>query len=95
MNKNRPVHEVRLGFVKATIWENNLGETTRHAVTLSRIYKEKETDQWKTTESFGRDDLLLVAKAADRAHDWICDQRTNESRNTAGPQPVAAISKRP
>ena len=76
MNKNRPVHEVRLGFVKASIWENSVGDNKRYNVTLTRIYKEKDTDQWKSTESFGRDDLLLLAKAADRAHSWICDQHT-------------------
>jgi hypothetical protein len=79
MNKNRPVHEVRLGFVKASIWENLVGENKRYNVTLTRIYKEKDTDQWKSTDSFGRDDLLLVAKTADRAHSWICDQHGNGS----------------
>jgi hypothetical protein len=79
MNKNRPVQEIRLGFVKASIWENQVGEAKRYNVTVTRIYKEKESDQWKTTESFGRDDLLLLAKAADRAHSWICDQHGNGS----------------
>ena len=74
-NKNRPVHEIRLGAIKASIWENVVGETTRHNVTLCRIYKDKDGDQWKSTESFGRDDLLVVAKVADKAHSWICDQR--------------------
>jgi hypothetical protein len=74
-NRNRPVHQVRLGFVKASIWENTVGEGTRHNVTFARIYKERDGDQWKTTESFQRDDLLLVAKVADCAHTWICEQR--------------------
>jgi hypothetical protein len=72
---NRPVHEVRLGTVKASIWENTYGETTRHNVTFVRAYKDKEGDQWKTTESFGRDDLLLLAKVIDRAHAWIWDNK--------------------
>jgi hypothetical protein len=71
-NKNRPVHEVRLGAIRASIWENNVGETTRYNVTVSRIYKDGE--QWKSTESFGRDDLLVLAKVADRAHSWICEK---------------------
>ncbi len=73
MNKNRPVHEIRLGAIRASIWENAVGDGIRHNVTLSRIYR--DGDQWKNSESFGRDDLLVVAKAADRAHSWICDQR--------------------
>jgi len=74
-NKNQPAHQIRIGMVKASIWENQNGEITRHNVTFQRVYKEKESDQWKTTESYGRDDLLLLAKVADRAHSWICDQR--------------------
>ena len=70
---NRPVHEVRLGRIKATVWANQTEEgRVRHNVTVARLYK--EDDQWKTSESFGRDDLPLVAKVADRAHDWIFNQ---------------------
>jgi hypothetical protein len=75
MNKNQPAHHIRLGSVRASIWENSNGEVTRHNVTFQKIYKEKESDQWKSTESFGRDELLLLAKVADRAHSWICEQR--------------------
>ena len=75
-NHNRPVHDLRLGAIKASIWENTFGENTRYNVTLSRIYKDRESNQWKSTESFGRDELLLVAKVADSAHTWICSQRT-------------------
>jgi len=67
----RPVHEVRMGRIKATIWENETREGTRHNVSLSRIYK--DGDQWKDSSSFGRDDLPLVAKVADLAHSWVYD----------------------
>ena len=70
---NKPAHEIRLGCIKAAIWENSVGEGTRHNVTISRIYKDGE--EWKVTESFWRDDLLLVAKVADEAHSWIYEQR--------------------
>jgi len=80
--KKRPVHEIRLNTVKAAIWENNSGETTRHNVTFGRIYK--DGNLWKSAESFGRDDLLLLAKLADQAHSWICDQRTTRD-NTGQP----------
>lgn len=65
----RPVHEVRLGRIKATIWENSTRDGTRHNVSLSRIYK--DGNQWKDSTSFGRDDLPLVAKVADIAHSWV------------------------
>lgn len=71
MPKQQPVHEVRLGSIKAAIWENRTDTGTRYNVTLARIYKDGE--QWKSTDSFGRDDLLLLAKVADQAHTWILD----------------------
>jgi len=76
---NRPVHEIRLGRVKAAIWENDTQSGTRHNVTLQRIYR--EGDEWRTSESFGRDDLPLIQKVADMAHTWIY-QQGQESAST-------------
>lgn len=68
MSANRPVHEVRLGRVKAAIWENETKNGTRFGVTLQRIYRDGE--EWKTSQSFGRDDLPLLMKVLDRAHSY-------------------------
>ena len=67
--KNRPVHEVRMGRIKAAIWENETQNGMRHNVTISRLYKDGES--WKDSTSFGRDDLPLVEKVAAQAHAWI------------------------
>jgi len=72
MSKQKPAHEIRLGSIKATIWENETLNGTRHNVTLARLYK--DGDEWKRSESFGRDDLPLVAKVVDQAHSWIYEQ---------------------
>ncbi len=49
--KQQPAHEIRMGAIKATIWENQTTAGTRHNVTVSRIYK--DGDEWKQTETFG------------------------------------------
>ncbi len=67
--KAKPVHEVRLGRIKAAIWANDTEQGVRHNVTISRIYK--DGNEWKTSHSFGRDELPLVQKVADMAHSWI------------------------
>ena len=69
---NRPAHEVRLGRIKAAIWANSTENGVRHNVTFSRLYRDGE--DWKDSDSFGRDDLLLLAKVADLAHTWIFEQ---------------------
>jgi hypothetical protein len=68
--RKKPVHELRLGLIKAAIWENTVGDNLRYNVTFARIYK-TETE-WKASDAFGRDDLLVLAKVADQAHSWIC-----------------------
>ena len=65
MTNARPIHEVRLGRIKAAIWHNE----THNSVTFCRLYK--DGDQWKDSTSFSRDDLPLLAKVADMAHTWL------------------------
>ena len=69
---NRPAHQIRYGSVKVLIWENKTANGTRYNVTASRLYKSDE--EWKETGSFGRDDLLVLAKALNQAHTWIFEQ---------------------
>ena len=69
--KQRPAHEIRLGRIKATIWGNQNDNGTWYNVTLSRSYT--DGDEWKSSTSFGRDELLTVAKVADLANSWICE----------------------
>ena len=70
--KQRPAHEIRLGRIRATIWQNQRDNAIWFNVTLSRLYKDGE--EWKSTTSFGRDDLLTVIKVADLANTWIHNQ---------------------
>ena len=74
---DRPVHEIRLGKVKAAIWRNEGEFGTRHNVTFSKIFK-TETG-WDSSSSFGRDDLPLVTKVSDMAHLWIYQHAGNDS----------------
>ena len=76
MANPKPVAEIRIGRVKAAIWPNKTEGRTRHTVTFSRLYKDGE--QWKTTQSFGSNDLLVLAKVADRAHSRIFELQQNE-----------------
>jgi hypothetical protein len=80
--KAKPVHELRLGRIKAAIWANETDSGIRHNVTLSRLYKPEGEDAWQDSTSFGRDDLPLVAKVAEMAHTWIF-QKTQEQNGSA------------
>lgn len=72
MSTNKPAKEFRFGTVKVTVWANTTNAGQRHNVTLGRLYKDGE--EWKTSDSLGRDDLLEAAKLLDLAHTWIHEQ---------------------
>ena len=78
--KQKPVHEIRMGRIKAAIWANETDNGTRHNVTITRLYK--DGDEWKTSTSFGREELPLVAKIADMAHTWIYQQGQESNGET-------------
>ncbi len=67
---NKPVHELRLGRIRAAVWLNETENGPRYNVQISRLYKDKN-DKWQDSTSFGREDLPLVAKVADQAMVWI------------------------
>ncbi len=83
---NKPANELRIGNIKAAVWRNETEGSVRFNVTFSRSYRDAE--HWRTSDSFGRDDLLVVAKLADQAHTWICAQgreaRVEAAHNASG-----------
>ena len=76
MANPKPISEVRIGRIKAAIWPNGTDGRTRHNVTFSRLYK--DGDEWKSTQSFSRNDLLLLAEVADQAHSRIFELQQAE-----------------
>lgn len=73
-DKIRPVHTERIGNIRAAIWANEGGQSgVYYAVTVSRLYKDGQS-QWQSSDHFGRDDLLVLAKVLDRAHTWIWEK---------------------
>jgi hypothetical protein len=75
--KPKPVHQIRYGTVSCAIWGNETKFGTMFNVTASRSYRTKDDDGKEVvadSSSFGRDDLLVLAKALNDAHTWICLQ---------------------
>jgi len=82
--KNKPVAVFRAGGISATVWANeaekNGARVTMHSVQVERTYKVGE--EYKTTSSFGVQDLPRVELVAARAFEWLV-LKVAES----GPQP--------
>lgn len=77
-----PVKTFRLGRIKAAVWENESDSKKFYNVTFARTYVD-EAKNYHDTDSFGRDDLPLVAKLADQAHTFIFE-RLAEARSEQG-----------
>ena len=78
--KARPVSEIRLGNIRAAIWRNEAENGPWFNVTFERTYRKGE--EFRSAQSFGRADLLTVAKVADLAHTRIFKLQ-QELRNQA------------
>jgi hypothetical protein len=91
-NNERPVHEIRIGKVKAAIWMNQTDNGPWFNVTFSRVYKTEEG--WQSNSSFWRDELPLLAKVADQAHTWIYQQQASEREQAKAEQSPEPRSSR-
>lgn len=65
----KPVHEIKVGGIRATIWRNETNGKTIHNVTVSRIYKAGE--KFEQTTSFSRSHLPRLYEAILKADHWI------------------------
>jgi len=68
---NKPIKEIRSGFVKASIWENDFklenGEVIKvKSLNLAKNIKDKE-DNWKQTNNYNKSDLLYLKVVIDKA----------------------------
>ncbi len=69
---NKPVHDIRLNGVRASIWKNDTEKGMRFNTTFERYYRDGE--EWKSSNSFGRDDLLTLSFVGQEALRWIAQQ---------------------
>lgn len=81
-----PVRTLRLGRIKAAVWENSTDQRAFYNVTFARTYMDGDK-KFRDADSFGRDDLLLLAKLADLAHTFVCEQMAAQKHEEFPDQP--------
>lgn len=83
-DKKKPESELRIGKLKAVIWKNETENGERYNVQFKRIYRlpeeqrTKKDNGWRESDSFGRDDLLVLAKLADLVHSKLFELNQTE-----------------
>ena len=71
---NAPVHTIRVNGIRASIWKNETDKGPRYNTTFERSYRDGE--EWKNSDSYGREDLLVLAFVSRQAFAWIVSQPT-------------------
>tara|TARA_R110000744_G_scaffold355384_1_gene461907 strand:+ start:12009 stop:12401 length:393 start_codon:yes stop_codon:yes gene_type:complete len=98
MTKPTPIDHIRFGAINAAIWANQTDSGTRYGITFERLYRDPESGKWKSSQSFNRDDLLIIAKVADQAHSRVYELQTlerNQSRDDSGDAAIAETQPKP
>jgi len=75
----KPVFSYHIGVVAGAVWLNEHGNDAFYDSTFNRLYKEGDSREWGRSHSFGRDDLLALAKVVDVCHSWIIREQQKQS----------------
>jgi hypothetical protein len=82
---NQPLSTVRIGGIKATIWENEDDQgMARYNTTITRSYLD-QNKEWQENNSFSLDDLPRLRLATEQAfaqiHERIAQRHQEKSDN--------------
>ena len=79
---SKPAQVFRARGVSASVFKKQSGKDTPFfKVAIQRTYK--DGDDFKTTSSFGRDELPLVAHVANQAWEFVLEQEAASRSDTA------------
>lgn len=73
--RKQPVAQIRIGRLKATIWENTSSSSNGpwHNTQFCRLFKNDADGEWNESTNFGRDELLTLAELARETFRWIAE----------------------
>ena len=70
MAPNKPIHEVKVGALKATFWKNTTKNGDMLTVSFARLYKDRE-DKWATSGSYAKDDLGKLVELISKSTEYL------------------------
>ena len=74
--ENLPEKKFKAGAVSATVWRNTITRKDGSSadiltVSFERRYKDKETDEWKSTRSLRASDLPKAVVVLNKAYEYL------------------------
>ena len=81
--QNAPIFSQQLGAIRAAVWESTTDEgRVFYNTTITRSYREKNSEEWKESSSFnGLADLALVREATRLAANFIEARERDQEAN--------------
>ena len=80
-----PVAKFSAGQISAALWQNDIqvrGQTVRVLkATVQRRYKDKDSGEWKSSNSFGRNEIPLAIYCLQKAFEKIIEAQNGNSDN--------------
>ena len=89
----KPEAELKVGAVAATIWKNEGPTGPYYTITVSRFYKDPQTDSWKRTKSLRPKDMPAVADLAGQVTEKIAEL-TSADEVPSEPEPAPETPKK-
>ena len=81
MANTKPVHKIRAGQVSCALWENEITVSGRKVkmlkATVERRYK--DGDEWKSSGSYGLNEIPRVIWCLQKAYDHIIEESNNRT----------------
>ena len=92
---NQPLSTVRIGGIKATIWENEDDQgIARYNTSITRTFLDKNKE-WQENNSFSLDDLPRLRLACDQAFAQIHERITERHQEKSDSQSQDEASDKP
>lgn len=71
MSNKQPIRTLRRGPIHVAIWAHEASESRYYKVSLQKRYFDEEAQEFRGTQSLGRDELPMVRSALEEAYDAI------------------------
>ena len=87
----QPLKKFRAGQISCALWENEVTVSGRKIsvlkATVERRYKDAN-GEWKSSQSFGRQEIPLVRWCLDKAFDLMLEEQGSQAEEVAEEQVV-------
>ena len=90
----KPEAELKVGAVAATIWKNEGPTGPYYTITVSRFYKDPQTDSWKRTKTLRPKDMPSLVDLSGQVTEKIAELASGQDTTPASDVPPETPKKK-